>query len=231
MSRTPSRTAPRSLGARLFGIVTNLVLAAVTLAAVGYLAPSLLGYDRYVITGGSMSGTFEKGSVAFERQVPVEDLAVGDVITYLPPPDSGVTNLVTHRIVSVRTKADGARVFHTQGDANADPDPWKFTLTEGSQPTVQFTVPQVGFVLIALADRHTRMLVIGIPAALIALLSLVELAGALRPRRRLATEALSTEALATEALSTEASATLAVVVDAAPVAIRPRHRSLHHAGV
>ena len=35
----------------------------------------------------------------------------------------------------------------------------------------------------ALADRGTRMALIGLPAALIALWSLVELARALRPRR------------------------------------------------
>ena len=172
-----------SLPKRAVGFTVSTLLAAVTLAAAAYLVPGLLGYDRYVITGGSMSGAFERGSIAFERQVDVADLAVGDVITYLPPPDSGVTTLVTHRIVKSGVTEDGARVFRTQGDANADQDPWKFTLDEGSQPTVQFTVPVAGYAFLALADRETRMLVVGIPAGLIALASLIELAGALRPRR------------------------------------------------
>lgn len=215
MSRQP---APhRTLSGRLFTIVTNLVLVAVTLVAVAYLVPGLLGYDRYVITGGSMSGTFEKGSVAFERQVDVADLAVGDIITYQPPPDSGVTNLVTHRIISMHTNADGATVFHTQGDANPDPDPWKFSLAQGTQPTVAFTVPQVGYALIALSDRHTRMLVIGIPAGLIALLSLVELGGALRPRR--------SGAVAAETAALPASD------DLGPAPTPARRRVLHSAGV
>src|SRR5690606_16815688 len=67
--------------------LTSLLLLAVTLASFAYIAPSFFGYERYVITGGSMSGTFEKGSIAFEKPVPVEDLAVGDVITYMPPAD------------------------------------------------------------------------------------------------------------------------------------------------
>jgi signal peptidase len=174
MSRRHSRPR-RSIIARVGSGLVNLVVIAVTLAGVGYLAPSLFGYERYVITGGSMSGTFEKGSIAFEKPVPVEDVKVGDVITYLPPPDSGVTHLVTHRIISDKILETGARQLQTQGDANPDPDPWKFSLTAGTQPVVQTTVPHVGWVFVAMADRETRMLVVGIPAAIIALLSLVEL--------------------------------------------------------
>lgn len=152
--------------------LVNLSLVIVTLACAVYLVPSLLGYERYVITGGSMTGSIDKGSVAFEKPVPVTDLAVGDVITYLPPPDSGVTNLVTHRIVEM--DADGT-TLRTQGDANAEVDPWTFSLTADTQPVEQFSVPYVGYAFIALADRGTRMLAIGGPAALVALLSLVEL--------------------------------------------------------
>ena len=82
-------------------VLVNTVLVLASLAGLAYLAPSLFGYERYVITGGSMSGTFEKGSVVFEKPVPIADLRVGDVITYLPPADSGVSTLVTHRIVKV----------------------------------------------------------------------------------------------------------------------------------
>lgn len=176
--------------ARLLGRgVSTLVLVAVTVASIAYIAPSLFGFERYVITGGSMSGTFEKGSIAFERPVPVADLAVGDVITYLPPADSGVGTLVTHRITEIEPAENGARVFTTQGDANPDPDPWQFSLVEGTQPVVEHTVPHVGYVFMALADRETRMMVIGLPAAAIALLALVELGRALRPRREEAPEA------------------------------------------
>jgi signal peptidase len=173
----------RSATAVLTTWLVNGLLVVTTLVAATYLVPTLLGYERYVITGGSMSGTFEKGSIAFEKPVDVRGLAVGDVITYLPPPDSGVGTLVTHRIVAADVNDSGARVFVTKGDANEARDPWTFTLDEGAQPTVQFTVPLAGHALIALADRETRMLVIGAPAALIALLGLVELVGAVFANR------------------------------------------------
>ncbi len=160
---------------RLAGVTGNLAMVAVILACAAYLLPHLLGYERYVITGGSMSGSIEKGSIVFEKPRPVEDLAVGDVITYLPPADSGVTDLVTHRIVEITTDERGELVMRTQGDANADVDPWTFSLVEDTQPVVEATVPLVGHALIALADREVRMIVIGVPAGIIALLALVEL--------------------------------------------------------
>lgn len=162
---------------RLAGLAGNLAMAVVILACAAYLLPHLLGYERYVITGGSMSGSIEKGSVVFAQARPVEELVVGDVITYLPPAESGVSDLVTHRIVEITTDEQhpGELVLRTQGDANADVDPWTFSLVADEQPVVAHTVPTVGYALIALADPQIRMIVIGVPAGIIALLALVEL--------------------------------------------------------
>lgn len=177
-------TALRRATNRALRTLGNLAAVSVTLVAVAFLLPSLFGFERYVITGQSMSGTFERGPVAFEKTVPVDRLAVGDVITYLPPADSGLTSLVTHRIASKHPSHDGGMVLRTRGDANADADPWQFRLSAETQPRVEFTVPTVGHVFIALADRDIRILVIGVPAALLALVSLLELIRALRPRKR-----------------------------------------------
>lgn len=174
---------PRPRGMRRVGAAAgNLALVVVTLLAAAYVLPSLLGYQRYVITGGSMDGTYDKGSIVFEKPVAAADLEVGDVITYLPPAASGVPTLVTHRIIKIGRDADGRQVLRTQGDANPDPDPWRFSLDSTEQPVVSFSVPYAGFAVIALADRETRMLLVGVPAALIALMSLGQLIGALRTR-------------------------------------------------
>src|SRR5918993_1240271 len=168
-------TVDRTFTARLGSAATTAVVVVVTLGGLAWLLPTAFGYERYVITGGSMSGTFEKGSIAFEEEVPVEELRKGDVITYQPPADSGTSSLVTHRIVSIRPGEDGRPLLRTKGDANDSIDPWKFSLTGSSQPVVRHTVPFVGFGFIALADRDTRMLVIGLPAGIIALLALRDL--------------------------------------------------------
>ena len=176
-------TQPRRPAARAAGIAGNVLLVGVFLLAAAYLVPSLMGFQRYIITGGSMTGTYDKGSVVYERVVPSADLKVGDVITYLPPPSSGVTNLVTHRIVQERTTPDGTRMFRTKGDANPSKDPWTFQLDHAQQPVVQFLVPHIGWVLLFLADPRHRTLLIGIPAGLVALASVLE---AVRNARRAA---------------------------------------------
>lgn len=129
--------------------------------------PALLGLERYVITGRSMTGTYDKGSVVFEKAVPPSDLRVGDVITY-DPPSGGPRGLVTHRITAIGQR-DGRRVYRTRGDANAAADPWEFTLPDPLQARVVFSVPYVGYLLAALTDRTARMIVIGVPALLVAL--------------------------------------------------------------
>lgn len=183
-----ARQQAARLVSRASRAVVNLVLGVVILAAAGFVLPTLLGYERYVIVGGSMSGAFERGSVAFEKLTPVEDLRVGDVITYQPPAESGLSTLVTHRIVSVKEPRDGQHLFRTKGDANDQADPWKFVLPAGQQPRVEFTVPFAGHAIMAIADRETRMLLVGVPAALVALLGLLDLArmahGARRPTAR-----------------------------------------------
>jgi signal peptidase len=152
------------------------------------IVPALFGLDRYVIVSGSMHPVLDRGSIVFSRSEPVEDLQVGDVITYSPPPDSGVNHLVTHRISEITTAEDGSRLYRTKGDANPGEDPWTFQLVQDQQNVMAFSVPFVGHLLIALSNPRTRMLIIGIPAGLIALQALLELVG-IDLRRRPATSA------------------------------------------
>ncbi len=160
-------------------------LVAVVLGAVMFV-PAMLGMERYVITGGSMTGTYDRGSVVFDRVVAPKDLRVGDVITYKPPPTAGPRGFVTHRIVAIKT-LHGRRVYRTKGDANRTRDPWVFTLPAAGQAKVAFGVPFVGYVVAALSERAVRMVVIGLPALLIAFAVLAGLwrdAGAEARRRR-----------------------------------------------
>ena len=145
-----------------------LTAGAVALAA-AVLVPALLGYERYVITSGSMTGTYDRGSLLYDRVVPTSTLKVGDVITYDPPRNAGPHGLITHRIVSISRPRGGGRVFRTKGDANPVADPWTFTLTSPTQARAAFHLPYVGYTLAALADRRVRMLIIGVPALLVAL--------------------------------------------------------------
>jgi signal peptidase I len=167
------RWEPRSPLRRL-GTALATALCAACLGLAGLmLLPGLLGYQRYVITSGSMTGTYDRGSVVFDEVVPVTDLRVGDAITYTPPPGSGPSGRITHRIVWIGSDKFGRHVLRTKGDANEAADPWTFTLDGATQARVAFHVPYVGYVLAFLAMRQARMILIGVPALLIALAVIV----------------------------------------------------------
>jgi signal peptidase len=165
-SGSPSARRSTGLARRLFaGLVLTVVLGLAALM----LIPAAFGFQRYVIVSGSMTGTYDRGSLVYDKVVPTSQLRVGDVITYTPPRGSGPEGKVTHRIHSIGLDRNGNRVYHTKGDANSSPDPWQFTLDKPTQPRVVMQIPYVGWAFAALAVKQVRMLVIGLPALLIAL--------------------------------------------------------------
>lgn len=149
----------------------GLTVLCLALAAI-LLIPAALGFQRYVIVSGSMSGSYDKGSIVFDEEVPVSELKVGDTITYEPPPGTFSQDLVTHRIASIGTDELGERIFRTKGDANPSADPWTFSLDNPNQARVAFSVPYVGYLLAGLSIPLVRTLAIGIPAIVVAFLIL-----------------------------------------------------------
>jgi signal peptidase I len=146
-------------------IITTVCLVVLGLVVVVLFVPASLGYQRYVITGGSMTGTIDKGSIVYSKLTPVAEVQKGDIITFTPP---GETGPVTHRIISI-TNRDGQLVFRTKGDFNTVADPWTITFPQPLQARYAYHIPYVGYALAALSLRPVRMLVIGLPALLIAM--------------------------------------------------------------
>ncbi len=136
------------------------------------LIPAALGYQRYVIVSGSMTGTYDRGSIVYDKEVPVSGLRVGDPITY-PRASRRLAREAAdspHRLD--RPNGGGEEIYRTKGDANETADPWTFTLEKPAQAKVAFSVPYVGYFLAALSIPTVRMLAIGIPAVLVAFLIL-----------------------------------------------------------
>jgi signal peptidase len=152
-------------------------LLALLAIAVLILVPPLLGYQRYVITGGSMGGALPRGSIAYDEVVPTEHIRVGDVITYRPPNGD---RLLTHRVVWIGHERGGVRLYRTRGDASPAADPKAILLPNDGQARLVFHVPLVGYLVAALSVRAVRVAAIGVPALAIAVMVL---AGAWRRRR------------------------------------------------
>lgn len=171
ITTSPHRPAPTPWG-RLLALV--VILGPVSVLV---LLPIGLGLQRYVVTGDSMAGdrpdSISRGSVVLERLTPVDELRVGDVITYRPPPSAHVDGMVTHRVVAV-----GPDGIWTQGDAEPNPDPWRLQADGGVVPRVAYVVPWVGYAYLALADPVLWTLV----AAALAALTVVVVLGLRRAR-------------------------------------------------
>jgi len=162
---------PRTAGR----VALNVVFVAMMACVAIMLVPAALGFQRYVILTGSMTGTYDRGSIVYDRPVPVADLKVGDPITYSPPPGFTHQARVTHRIWSIHRGPDGERIFKTKGDANRHPDVWRFTLNQATQERVVFHVPEVGYLFLLLSLRDFRIVLVGVPAVIIGLILMLRL--------------------------------------------------------
>src|SRR5918993_1121710 len=62
---------------RLARACSALVLAAGLLFGLLLVLPAALGWQRYVITSGSITGTYDRGSLVLDEVVPVSELRAG----------------------------------------------------------------------------------------------------------------------------------------------------------
>ncbi len=113
-NRTSSSRRPIKKGGMLIpalcNVIGTLILIAVIATSVPLAVPTLLGYEIYNVTSGSMEPTLPVGSVIYVEHVKPESIQSGDIIAYYV--DAVV---VTHRVVENRF-VEG--VFVTKGDAN-----------------------------------------------------------------------------------------------------------------
>lgn len=126
----------------LLWIVAALGLVTIVLVICAYV----FNVSIILFRTGSMEPTIPAGSAALVREIPADEVRVGDALTVeregqLP---------VTHRVTSVEPGShSGERVITMQGDANDTPDPYPYTITEGrvvmgSLPGIAPVINQMG---------------------------------------------------------------------------------------
>jgi len=142
MSTTQQRHWPKTIAS---GLLTLVLVAAIVLAAAVVVVPRVLGGMSLTVLSGSMEPGIKPGDIVVTRGVDkaaASDLAVGDVITFLPFPDD--PTLVTHRIIGKAVGVDGV-VFTTKGDNNNAADPWGLVHDYQIRGKVMYTVPKLGW--------------------------------------------------------------------------------------
>lgn len=126
-SHRDRRLSQRSSGEPEAGRLPRQFASAVTWVGLALLFPLvvffvscwLLGWRLQPVLTGSMTPTYEVGSLMVVTPVDVSDVGVGTTIAFSPV--DGGERLVSHRVIE-RLELDSGIAFRTQGDANRMPD-------------------------------------------------------------------------------------------------------------
>jgi signal peptidase len=169
-------------GGTVFRTVGALVLILLLVPFVVFAVPQVIGAEQsYVVVSSSMSPTIHAGAAVIVNNVSAQAISVGDVITFRTGTGEE-SAVVTHRVVNV-TERNGTRLFRTQGDANAQPDPGLVS-PEELVGRVTLVIPYLGQAIAFLQSDVGLILLVGVPISLLILGELWDLAKAYRTSRQ-----------------------------------------------
>lgn len=144
MNRSAPRTGWRAVvHALALGLSTGLLVIVAGLAVVLIVVPKATGSTPLTVLTQSMDPTLPPGTLLVVRPTPVQDIRIGDVVTYQIT--SGQPAVISHRVVSVASSSDGLRTFVLKGDNNALADPTPVTAAQ-IRGVVWYSLPDVGLV-------------------------------------------------------------------------------------
>jgi signal peptidase len=137
------------LGWGLLGLVAGLGVLVIGL-------PAATGSTPLTVLTGSMEPTLPPGTLVIVKPTAPQDIRLGDVLTYQIRP--GKPEVVSHRVVEVRSISDGSVEFLTKGDNNGAVDPAPVTAAQ-IKGTIWYSVPWVGWASIAVGGKLSGLLV------------------------------------------------------------------------
>lgn len=148
-------------GVLLNGLSLGVLLLVLALGTITVALPAVVGGMPLSVLTGSMRPTLPPGTLVVIKPAPVEEIGVGDVITFQI--ESGKPAVATHRVIARSDdSASGEVRFTTQGDANNAPDPEPVRPAQ-IRGEVWYAVPYLGWANQAV-DGQTRSWVIPVLA-------------------------------------------------------------------
>lgn len=141
-----------------------VIFAMLAVLAACVLVPRLGGGTPYTILTGSMRATYPPGTLVVTRPVPIDQISIGDVVTYQIAP--GRPTVATHRVIGTTVAEDGAPRLITQGDSNAAPDA-ELVRAAQVKGTVWYSVPVLGRANVLLDTSQHQGVVVTVGAGLL----------------------------------------------------------------
>jgi signal peptidase len=137
------------------------------------------GGTALTVLTSSMAPAYPPGTLIVTRPTPVDDIRVGDVLTYQI--ESGKPAVISHRVTTRSVSTDGDTTFVTKGDNNAvaDADAVRAVQVKG---TLWYAIPYLGWVNTAVSGESRGILVPVVAGSLFAYAAWV-FVSALRARR------------------------------------------------
>ena len=99
-----------------------LILAVAVLQRTTNNEVTLGGYRIFVVATGSMIPKYEVGDVLVSKEIPPEEIKVGDDVVYTGKEGSFKDKVVTHQVIFIEKDGENYRII-TKGIANTGEDP------------------------------------------------------------------------------------------------------------
>ncbi len=165
------------VGLALSGAFLVMVLAVAMLVIA---LPAIVHGSALTVLTNSMAPKFPPGTLIIIKPTPVDEIKVGDVLTYQIT--SGNPAVISHRVVKRSVNLEGETTFITKGDNNdlADPKPIRAVQVKG---TLWYAIPYLGYVNNAV-NGDTRPLVTPIIAGLLFAYAVYTVISSIASRRK-----------------------------------------------
>jgi signal peptidase len=176
---TAAPAVPRlsSVAKFLVGLAGWTATLAALVAALGLgVLPHLGLYRTLTVLSASMQPTFSPGDIVVVRPEPIQQLRVGQVISYAVP--VGAHQVETHRVVKIiRGQGTTAPVIQTKGDNNTVVDPWTAQLNGSTVWRLQAVVPKAGYAINLMRGRTFHLFSVVLIPGLLAISFLARMWG------------------------------------------------------
>lgn len=146
--------------------ITSGVIVLVIILAFLLVGVRLFGFEVYTVLSGSMEPAYQTGAIIYVKDVTLDELEEGDVITF----KLGSETTATHRIVELVSDEENSEIvrYRTKGDAN---DMIDASLVDGDDVigSPVFTIPYLGYFISFIQKPPGLYLAIAIGAGLVLL--------------------------------------------------------------